>query len=128
MSYGLQTFNSDGSLAIGSLSQPPRLIYYEEFDYDFSGTRVIPGFDDTRGWIAVSFGYQKIGSGGAPVADSTSLSTSFVRVEMSLGSLPTLVWTQETTTLSITSVYPTYNLPAWSRPDSKFAIYLVHYK
>lgn len=128
MSYGMQIFNSDGSLAIGSLSEPPRLIYYEEFEYDFSGTRVIPEFDDTRGWIAVSFGYQKIGTGGAPVADSTNLSINGVRVEISLASLPTLSWTQSTTTLSITSPYPTYNSSVWPRPDSKFAIYMVHYK
>ena len=123
MSYGLQVFNSDGSLAIGTLSEPPRLIYHEEFDYNFSGTRSVPDFDDTKGFISVSFGHHKTTSGGQTSPSTPIGGTTQVQIDAT--SLPTVNWNNTTKVLTLA---PATFTDTFVGGQSEYSIFMVHYK
>ena len=107
MSMGLQTYNADGSIGLNSLSRPPRLIFFEMFDYDFTGTRNVPSFDDTKGFISVSLGLHK--ARGYPyfdnVPDSTVMGAN-TYIWFDGISLPTLNWNNTTKLLNISPAAP----------------------
>ena len=109
MSVGLQTFNADGSIGLDSLSRPPRLIFFEMFDYDFTGTRYVPGFDDTKGFITANLGYHKYSRFALTQADNSDDLDQDVFMAFDAVSLPTLFWNNTTKVLDISPAAPKPN-------------------
>jgi hypothetical protein len=122
MSMGFEILNADGSVALDQDSSPPRLIFWELFPYDFSGTRSVPDFDDTKGFLAVSFGLHK--HSGFPSFNNVADSTVGARVDLDMTVLPTVDWNNTTKILTVTAATDVNTLNSGASP---FIIYLVRY-
>lgn len=130
MSYGLVIRNADGSVAIDDLSRPPRLIFHEQFAWDFSGTRHVPAFDDAKGFISISFGFHKFR--GYPHFDNADISAPLdyqqpdtVGVALDTTSMPTVNWDNGTKLLTIA---PAGFNDTLVHGQSPFAIFLVMFR
>lgn len=130
MSYGLVIRNADGSVAIDELSRPPRLVFHEQFAWDFSGVRHVPAFDDAKGFISVSFGFHK--ARGFPDFDNADNAAPLdfqqpgtVQIVLDTSSMPTLNWDNIAKTLSISPAGFNDTLVSGQSP---FAIFMVMFR
>lgn len=126
MSYGLLIKNADGSVALDSLSRPPRLIFHEQFAWDFSGTRSVPGFDSARGFISIAMGYHKADAypSNANVDPSTPLGSQ-AHVYLDLTSLPSVDFDDVTKVLTLS---PASFTDTYVTGQSAYAVFMVMYR
>lgn len=130
MTHGMEILNADGTVAIDALTNPPRLVFHEQFAFDFAGTRHVPEFSDTKGFIAVSLGlYKRSGFPDFENADNAApldnVQPDTVLLDFDATSLPTVTWTEATKTLDIApATSPLITVDGLS----PFAVFMVMYR
>lgn len=130
MSHGFQILNPDGSVAIDAQTRPPRLVFHERFPWDFVGSRHVPAFSDTKGFISVSLGLYKLN--GFPDYDNAddaapldNVQPNTVTLMFDATALPTVAWTEATKTLDIAAA----SSPLITEDGlSPFTIFMVMYR
>lgn len=90
MSYGIEFKDAAGNIVYGETQTGTREIQIEACAGNFSGTRSVPGFDDTKGALNVVVEAYPNPANGRPYVN--------------LSSHPTLNWNNTTKVLTVTAV------------------------
>jgi hypothetical protein len=130
MTHGLQFFNASGQLILEDDETFARVVHSQRFASNFTGTIIVPEFDDTKGIFYISYYAMKFRSDvDTQMADNTAWNVyDYLNIRLTSFTLPSLYWSNGPRTMDISphSIPSGWHIRGNLNPD--YELTFIHYR